>query len=85
MGYIIPSSNAYNASVVVKLQRRMNSGWETVASWSAFAFGGERAQAAGSAQATAGYEYRVLTDGKIYAQNGTVLEELTQISATQYL
>lgn len=81
-GNVEPSETTHTASVVVKLQKKVNSSWSTVKSWSASASkAGSTASASGTYTLSKGFQYRVYVIGTVRDSSGTVLETTYRSSA----
>lgn len=82
-GNVQPSNKLHSASITVKLQQNAGGTWTTIASWSGSASSGLTAAASGSKSVSSGYDYRVVSDGKIKNSGGTVLESPSATSPTK--
>lgn len=79
-GILKPSSSENQARIIVRLQRKTGDTWQTIAIWLGTGTNGQTVQAGGSRTVTAGYDYRVLSQGRILSPAGVLLETTTVTS-----
>ena len=75
-----PSGSENQARIIVRLQRKTGNTWQTIAIWLGTGTNGQTVQAGGSCAVTAGYDYRVVSQGKILSPAGALLETTTVTS-----
>lgn len=79
-GILKPSGSENQARIIVRLQRKTGNTWQTIAIWLGTGTNGQTVQAGGSCAVTAGYDYRVVSHGKILSPAGALLETTTVTS-----
>ncbi|MDO4976780.1 MAG: hypothetical protein Q4E53_05900 [Eubacteriales bacterium] len=79
-GILKPSGSENQARIIVRLQRKTGNTWQTIAIWLGTGTNGQTVQAGGLRTVTAGYDYRVVSQGKILSPTGVLLETTTVIS-----
>ncbi len=84
-GIVKPSNSINSSQIEVKLQRNVSGTWSTIKSWSGSATNGWTAQAGGVYGVTSGFEYRVVSIGRVFSPSGVLLEETSATSATSIL
>lgn len=81
-GSVFPSGG-FRTTVIVRLQRESSTGlWTTIDTWSGSNRSG-RSEAGGTKTLICGHNYRVCVTGKVYDENGTLLETVSKYSATK--